>query len=46
MRYLPDANDFVARRAPYLARFKVTDMLSQIVFFPSGEAEVINVRSA
>jgi hypothetical protein len=46
VRYLPDANDFVARRGPYLARFKVTDALSRVVFFPNAEAEVITVRSA
>ena len=44
VKYTPDAADFNASGSPYTARFKVTDAGSQIVFFPSGPADVWRVH--
>lgn len=36
VRYSPDAADLDADQSPYRARYKVTDVLGKIVYFPSG----------
>ena len=44
VQYAPAAGDFVAASTPHKARWKITDGAGKISFFPSGAAEVINVR--
>ncbi len=35
--FTPDASDFLARESPYSIRWKVTDSLSTVVYFPNSE---------
>lgn len=44
VKYTPDAVDFSASGSPYTAKWKVTDAGSQVVFFPSGVADVWRVH--
>ncbi len=41
--YDPDAEDFRAKSSPYALHWKVTDGDGKVVFFPSGDADTINV---
>lgn len=43
VRYLPDAADLVAAKSPYRARYKVTDGIGKIVFFPSDRPDAWKV---
>ncbi len=39
IRFNPDAGDLQARRAPYSARYRVTDAVSKVAYFPSGKPD-------
>jgi uncharacterized phiE125 gp8 family phage protein len=40
VRYTPDAADLLARETPHVARWKVTDGLGAVIFFPSDAGDV------
>jgi hypothetical protein len=42
----PDASDFVASKSPYRVRFKITDGLGKVVYFPNAQTDVILVQRA
>jgi hypothetical protein len=44
VRITPDAADFESESSPYELRFKVVDVATAVVFFPSGEAVTLIVR--
>ena len=46
VRYSPDPDDLLALDTPHMARWKVTDSLGQVVFFPSDGGEVWEVQPA
>jgi hypothetical protein len=39
-----DALDFLAAKSPYKVRFKVTDGLGKVVYFPNAAADTITVH--
>lgn len=45
VRFSPDPADLVATASPLVSRFKVTDGLGKVVFFPSGEPDDWKVRA-
>jgi hypothetical protein len=44
VRFSPAVGDLVASKSPYNARWKVTDGVGKVVFFPSGADDVWIVR--
>lgn len=44
VRYNPGATDLTAANSPYRAHWQVTDGVSKVHFFPSGEAEIWTVH--
>lgn len=44
VRLIPDTGDFASTDSPYELRFKITDGASQIAYWPSDEAILIQVR--
>lgn len=42
--WTPAAADLLAKRSPYLIRFKVVDSATEVAYFPNAEADTIVVH--